>query len=312
MMLNQLNKFVINQVGKGACFGTFGELLQGVDAKSGFDFLVTLPIDKYSWAEFIPDLSNQLEVIPEYKQKSILLATRLLKYFNLPLSGKLIIQSNLPMGKGLASSSADLVATARAIQSAYDFELPIKLLQKFLKEIEPTDGVMYSGIVSFYHREVQIKEMFGSIPPLTIVAIDEGGEVNTINYNNEKKPINFKDKLEYTQLNNKLKIAIQEQDVRAIGKVATRSAIMNQKRLEKRSLNHFLQISEQFNTLGITVAHSGTFIGLMLWQQDKDYNNKLRQVTEKLEKKYGEVHVFSTLSNTKSYTEEIIKSLPGG
>lgn len=286
---------VSGKIGRGTSFGTFGELLQGVLADNELDFIVTLPINQYSQVEFSPDLSDKLKVIPEFKQKSALLAIRLLNHFNLPVGGTLTIESDLPTGKGLASSSADLVATARAIESSYDFNIPVKLLQKFMGEIEPTDGVMYPGVVSFYHRKVELGEIFGPIPPLTIVAIDEGGVVDTVEFNKVSKSFTFEEKLEYTQLNNQLRIAFQEQNVRAIGKVATRSAIMNQSWQEKRSLNHFLQLSHQFDALGIVVAHSGTFIGLLLWKEDEKYKHKLVQLMEKIQKTYSQVHVYHSL-----------------
>ncbi|WP_166705516.1 kinase [Bacillus albus] len=286
---------VSGEIGTGTSFGTFGELLQGVHADNNLDFLVTLPIKRYSRVEFAPDLSEELKVIPEFKQKSALLAVRLLKYFNLPLGGTLTIKSDLPTGKGLASSSADLVATARAIESSYAIAIPVTLLQKFMGEIEPTDGVMYPGVVSFYHRKVELGEMLGPIPPLTILAIDEGGEVDTIEFNKLRKVFTLEEKLEYTQLVNRLKVALQEQDVRTIGEVTTRSAIMNQSRQKKRYLNHFLQLSDQYDALGIVVAHSGTFIGLLLWQEEEEYKYKLIQLTKKLKKMYGQVHVYHTL-----------------
>lgn len=87
-----------------------------------------------------------------------------------------MIESDLPIGKGLASSSADLLATARAIESCYGINIPISLLQRFMVEIEPTDGVMYPGVVSFFHRKVELGEIFGPMPRMTVVAVDEGGK----------------------------------------------------------------------------------------------------------------------------------------
>ena len=67
-----------------------------------------------------------------------------------------------------------------------------------MAEIEPTDGVMYPGVVSFYHRKVELGEIFGPMPRLTVVAVDEGGEVDTIEYNRLRKPYTSEEKLEYT------------------------------------------------------------------------------------------------------------------
>ncbi len=282
-------------IGTGVSFGTFGELLQGVQAENNRDFIVTLPINCYSQAEFSPDSTGVLKVIPTFKRKSAYLAEQLLHYFGLPTGGTLRIESDLPAGKGLASSSADLVATSRSISSAYNLDISLDLLQEFMGDIEPTDGVMHSGVVSFYHRQAELGEVFGSIPPITIMAIDEGGEVDTVEFNKVSKSYTLKEKLEYTKLNKQLKQAFRDNDVYSIGDVATRSAIMNQSWQEKHSLNYFLNLSSMYEALGVVVAHSGTFIGVLLWQEDEHYHNKFNSIKRDLQNKYAQAHIYHTL-----------------
>ncbi|PGB82093.1 hypothetical protein COM13_23270, partial [Bacillus pseudomycoides] len=80
--------------------------------------------------------------------------------------------------------------------------------------------------------------------------------------------------------------------------MATQSAIMNQSQLEKRTLNHFFQLSYEYDALGGVVAHGGTYIGLLLWQEEK-YNDKLSTLRGILQKEYGQVHIYHTLFNGK-------------
>src|SRR5579871_5667863 len=135
----------MNQVGIGKAFGTFGELLQGV-LPTERHFLVTLPIQLHSNVEWVTGKQwMELTVTPHHKHKSLALARQLLSYWQLPLQGRLVLHSNIPEGKGMASSSADLVATARAIAHAYQRHLPMALLETLMAEIEPSDGVMYNG-----------------------------------------------------------------------------------------------------------------------------------------------------------------------
>ncbi|MFC7585132.1 hypothetical protein ACFQYP_16355 [Nonomuraea antimicrobica] len=42
------------RVGRGRCFGTFGELIQGALPPDGRDFLVTIPVARWSYARFAP------------------------------------------------------------------------------------------------------------------------------------------------------------------------------------------------------------------------------------------------------------------
>src|SRR4051794_22862710 len=96
--------------GSGWACGTFGELLQGVLPDSGLHFLVTLPITAGSTATFRYDArSARIEVSPENKRKSRRLARLALDALGHPGGGELLLTSDLPEGKGLASSSADLV-----------------------------------------------------------------------------------------------------------------------------------------------------------------------------------------------------------
>lgn len=286
---------VRRRTGTGTAFGSFGELLQGVHADNDLDFLVTFPIDRGSRVTLHPDLASELKVVPEFKQKSVGLAARLLEYFDLPSRGELRVESDLPIGKGLASSSADLLATARAIESCYGVNIPIPLLQRFMAEIEPTDGVMYPGVVSFFHRKVELGERLGLMPRTTVVAIDEGGEVDTIDYNRFRRPYTLEEKLEYAQLMNRLKIAFQEQDVHTIGQVATRSTLMNQSRQKKRSLKNLLRLSQELEALGIVNAHSGTFIGLLFWKEDRDYELKVAETIKMLKQTYVYVDVYHSI-----------------
>jgi uncharacterized protein involved in propanediol utilization len=281
------------RIGRGLSFGTFGELLQGVIGEPAVDFLVTFPIACYSRATFVSNPNrNSITVYPSFKQKAVRLADMILEHFGLPPGGTLEICSEIPVGKGLASSSADLVATARAIESCFALEISLEQLQVFIKDIEPTDGVMYPGVVSFYHRHVELREYLGLLPALTVVGIDEGGEVDTVEFNKIPKPFCEEDKVEYLQLLNTLSGAIREQDVFRIGQVATRSAMLNQKLRPKRFLHELLKLCEQVEALGVIVGHSGTCIGVLLSLEDPQYDSKLQHVHERLSQLSDDVTIY--------------------
>src|SRR5690348_2801572 len=104
--------------GSATAFGTFGELLQGA-LPDGTDFLVTMPIARWSTARFLLEPSvSDVHVRPAHKTKSRRLVEAMLGRYGVCGGGFLLLDSDLPEGKGLASSSADLVATARAVGEA--------------------------------------------------------------------------------------------------------------------------------------------------------------------------------------------------
>lgn len=267
----------LERVGRGKAYGTFGELLQGRLREGALDFLVTLPIARYSYATFVPDSdSSNVSVFPPYKHKAKRLANMILEHYALGAGGRLTITSELPVGKGLASSSADLVATARAISSCFHIQLSLHQLARLMCDIEPSDGVMYPGVVAFYHRHGLLRDFIGFLPPLTIVGIDEGGELDTVQFNKLPKPFTPANEIEYHFLLEKLSSAIRQQDIYAIGQVTTRSALLNQKLNPKQTIHEMIAICQEINGLGVVVAHSGTYLGILLSRQEQHYQRQIQ------------------------------------
>jgi L-threonine kinase len=265
-----------NARGTGQAFGTFGELLQGVLPDPDRGFLVTMPISRGSTAVFQLDCATtEVRVLPASKQKSLRLVRAMLDHYGVEAGGCLTIDSDLPAGKGMASSSADLVATARAVSDALAVPATPATIEDFLRQIEPTDGVMYPGVVAFHHQEVRLRAYLGQLPAMTIVGIDEGGEVDTIAFNQIPKPFSARDQREYARLLGIVADAILFEDVVAIGYVATRSALMNQRLWPKRTLEQMIAICADVGGVGVVNAHSGTALGLLLADDDPNYPQRL-------------------------------------
>ena len=272
---------LVEAVGTGRSNATFGELLQGALGDDGGDFMVTLPIAMWSSATFEYDPTETgLCVYPPTKKKSARLARLILTHFGRSARGRLSITSRVPEGKGLASSSADLVATARAVSDAVGRPLPQQKLLEFLRSIEPSDGVMYRGSVLFFHRQVQFGRSLGSLPRLRILAIDEGGEIDTITYNEQRRAVSREEAGEYACLLKRMESAFDARDFAEVGRVATRSAVMNQARNPKKNLDAVIDIAERFGALGVAVTHSGPCLGVLV--PDDDPHCRVPAITEAL------------------------------
>ncbi len=251
--------------GIGRCPGTFGELLQGALPPERREFLVTLPITEGSIAEFTPVPGyRDVRVSPAHKEKSRRLAEELLRRHDLVAGGELRIESGLCEGKGCASSSADMVATARAIRSAFGVQIPRRSLARIMSAIEPTDGVMYEGIVAFHQREGVLRGRLGTLPPLTIVALDEGGTAETTELCRDRAFCSEIRLSEYDGLLGDLRRAIRWRHLPSVGAVATRSAVLNQDVVPKEHLRLFLDLRDRYNALGVVATHSGPCLGLLL------------------------------------------------
>src|SRR5689334_3209519 len=86
--------------GVGASFGTFGELLQGALAGQAGDFLVTLPIARWSRVRIsLEPGAREFRVTPEHKRKSLHVVRSILASRGLTGGGTIEITSDLPEGK---------------------------------------------------------------------------------------------------------------------------------------------------------------------------------------------------------------------
>ncbi|MEU2108426.1 kinase [Streptomyces sp. NPDC019507] len=283
--------------GVGTAFGTFGELLQGVLPEENGDFLVTLPVARWTRATFRPGPGmDELVVRPHRKQKALRLARMIVGEAPQPTGGVLTLNSVIPEGKGLASSSADLVATARAVGQALGLAMPASRIERLLARIEPTDGVLYPGIVAFHHRSVRLRAVLGSLPAMTVVGVDEGGAVDTVDFNRIPKPFTVADRHEYARLLDRLADAIRSRDLTEVGRIATRSALMNQPLRHKWSLDRMREICREVGGLGIAVGHSGTTLGVLLDATDPACPHRATAAAQACTELTGGVAVYRTLS----------------
>ncbi len=290
--------------GTGVSCGTFGELLQGALAEPAEDFLVTLPIARRSTARvtLFPDVA-ELFVDPVHKQKSVLVARSMLRWCGARFGGTLEITSELPEGKGMASSTADLVATVRAVGAALGRQPSPREIELLLRGVEPTDGVMYDGIVAFHHRKVALCRILGAPPALTVVGVDEGGQIDTVDFNVSRPAITAGERQEYESLLDDLSRALPRGDLPTLGRVATRSAQLNQRRCHKRLLDPMIGISRETRALGVVVAHSGTVVGILVSREDPSHDARVADIRAACEDLGVPVHIDHTAGPAPSPTD---------
>ncbi|HWM38748.1 MAG TPA: kinase [Streptomyces sp.] len=283
--------------GVGTAFGTFGELLQGELPEKDGHFLVTLPVARWTRASFHRDSgSPDLAVSPPHKTKALQLARLITEEAPEPVGGLLTLNSVIPEGKGLASSSADLVATARAMGQALGTGMPPSRIERLLGCIEPTDGVLYPAIVAFHHRAVRLRAVLGTLPSMGVVGLDEGGSVDTVDFNRTPKPFTRSDRHEYARLLDRVTGAVRTRDLGEVGRVATRSALMNQALRHKWSLEPMREICREVGGLGVTVGHSGTTVGILLETADPAYTHRVSAAARACAELADGAAVYRTLS----------------
>ncbi len=285
--------------GSATANGTFGELLQGALPGADSDdtrFLVTLPVAYWSLARFssCPALS-EVRAGPGMRTKSAALANLILRDLDAPPGGHLHFGGTIPVGKGLASSSADMVATARAVTAAWGAELPGDRLGELMAQIEPTDGVQHSGVVAYRHRTGQLLTHLGHLPNLVVVALDEGGHLDTVTYNRRPVAFSAQQRAEYAELLDTLTRAVTALDLRTIGAVATRSAELNQRLLPRRHFAALQDVCLCNEALGLVTCHSGTMLGILLDPEQPGHAERLTRVVNQAQPLGEQVRIIRTL-----------------
>lgn len=291
--------------GFGSSFGTFGEILQG-ELINREKFLVTLPIDRFAHCTYsITPSDEKLEVEPKGKAKTKKFVMLLLEHLKLPVRGTFRIESDIPIGKGLASSSADLVASARAICDYYQIVIPTPIIEEIMFQVEPSDGVIHDGVVSYFYIDVKLHKKFGNPPPMVILSIDEGGEVDTQKFNLNPKEFLPHEKMRYGQLLAYLETAIVNNDLVSIGKIATESALLNQRFLKKKLLNRIIQVNNCINGLGVITTHSGTCLGILLDKNSEDLQWQIQKGMRILSLFGKDVAVYNAYSHLEGPTNNL-------
>lgn len=270
--------------------GSCGELVQGTLA--GQPFLVTSPITQYAIIEFYK--KGPIETFP-LLPKSLKALEKTLYYCQGPNQKQYLKEwaikreNRLPVGKGMASSSADLAGIIAGTALTLGISLEPREIAQIALSIEPTDGVFFPGIVQFNHVSGSFCYSLGIPPRISIAVFDGGGEIDTLQFNcrpdleilNREKEDQVRQALYWV----KEGIAKKRPDFLAHG--ATLSAQANQNILFKPALTELLALGREKGSLGVCAAHSGTVIGLMFYDktaQELDQSVKhILQYSSKME-----------------------------
>lgn len=250
--------------------GTCGELVQGT--MDGVHFHVTCPVNIYSEAKVeVASLScydsvSQSFCFPSDRPKSaeaVKKTIQFLCYSDLKLG--LELHSPLPLAKGMASSTADVAASIEATALALGKELDKKDVARIALSVEPTDGCFFPGIVLFDHREGRLYEFMGNPPPMEILVLDFGGEVDTVAFNRvDRKALLHSLEPQFKEALEMVRDGLKAGDTRLIGEAATLSARTYQAVLFKPQLEKVIELAKEVGAVGVNIAHSGTVTGILL------------------------------------------------
>lgn len=259
------------QVGVGKAIAHHGEFLQGVfEGEDGrlHRALLTLPLAaRQSTITFWPKAQSGINTRPANRRKSSRAAALTLEYLGIPQAGgDLTIESDIPVGHGYGSSTADVIAAIRATAAAAGTAVRRSTVCRLAVEAEGASDAIAFGdqAVLFAHREGRIIEHFGGdYPPLLVVGFRTGGARPISTLNLPRARYDPQEIEQFRVLRGLASRAIRRQDPRLIGSVATASARISQRHLAKPRFDAVLELAAAHGACGVQVAHSGTLMGAL-------------------------------------------------
>ncbi|MDC0853512.1 hypothetical protein OAP58_02405 [Candidatus Pelagibacter sp.] len=285
-----------NKSGYGICRSSFGEIIQGRKTNNE-DFLISLPIKLNSSCKIKIEKIDAPLIVECDRQKTKDLVTILFQKMkiNWGYYVKCNLESDIPISKGLSSSTADMVAAARAVENLFNISFDKKLISKVFKIIEPHEGLHYSACTLYNHVKGKLISYFEYIPSFYIVAIDRGGVVDTLEFNKNIKYTFSQKKMSEKNLK-RIIGAFKNKDDLEIAKCATISSQILAERCNYKLNKKAVSFVDEVKSIGVVSAHSGTYIGFLYAKNESNIKNLKKYkscIREKFKKK---VTVYETVN----------------
>ncbi|HEU4737093.1 MAG TPA: hypothetical protein VFS48_08735 [Solirubrobacterales bacterium] len=253
--------------GRGTAPGTCGEFVQGI-LSSGQPFHVTCPINKSATVVASLRAANAFEVrgLGEHHRKLELAIQHTVELFDLGAVEVTVRHwSDLDIGKGMGSSTADVLAAVRAIADAAGERLTPEAEGRLAAMVESSDGSMYPGIAAVNHKTCELIQAWDWYPEFVIVMLVPNNSVDTASI-----PFLGQERLvqDYDDLFEKMNHAVQRKSISEFAEQSTRSAALNDEFLLNPYSRNLGSRLDEFDALGLNVGHTGTVCGLLFANND--------------------------------------------
>ncbi|MDB0439330.1 cobalamin biosynthesis protein [Clostridioides difficile] len=248
----------------GICPASCGEFVQGIIDDE--EYLCSYAINMYSKV----CIEEKLKDINLGRHKSRIAIEKVFEKFNLPKKDtkniSLDINSKIPVGKGMASSTADIGATIKATLSLIDKDLSSEEIAKLAAEIEPTDSIFINKNSIFNPLNGTVIKYLGNITNAKVIILEPNKILDTMKIRMRKDYSKLK--IENREIIKKsfalLEEGLKKDDLSLVGDACTLSSLANENIEKKEYLNEIIKISKRYGAYGVNIAHSGTVIGILI------------------------------------------------
>jgi L-threonine kinase len=218
-------------------------------------------------------------VVPPGRDKTRLAVEQTLRHLGRGgLGARVDISSSLPPGKGMGSSSADVCAAIVATALACGQNLEYQEIARLAVAIEPTNSTFFPGLALFDHLGARFHQLLGQPPAMAILAVDCGGEVDTLAFNcrPDLRPLRQQNAALTRRALRLVTLGLRQGNPQLIARGATLSARANQRILPLPFFDMLVGWALDRGAWGVNVAHSGTVVGIFFDPQRPDLEHLAR------------------------------------
>lgn len=269
----------MERTGIGFCAASFGELLQGV-LPGQRKFLVNLRIRRGSQVRVkltspLYSAEKEAQIASSYQSypKSYKLLRNTLSDLGSHDDCLIEVESDVPVGKGLSSSTSDMVAAIRGLAHAASIAFREDYIGRVITEIEPNDGLQYQGTSAYHHTTGQLIERLDWVPPFRILGVDLGGIVDTVTFNQQKIEFSAAQMDRYHGLLRDMLDALRSRDSCAVAAIASESTRLWQAFRPRAEMEEMFELQAATGGLGVVNTHSGTYLGLLYDPAREDWED---------------------------------------
>ena len=215
------------------------------------------------------------------------------------------IDGNIPVGKGYASSTADIMASIGALADAACPGAPDAVVAALgslvAGDIEWGDYVLSESIALCLQRTHTLVRKYPTDLRWRIVGVDEGGTVDTAAFHRRQRESGTLAR-HYATLLTRMDAALATNDSATAARIATESALLNQRVLPRRHFDLMRRIAGTTGALGIAVAHTGTVIGLIFSAHQSDLSLRMWEADRCLRREHLTSSVFTLREDGRPLT----------
>lgn len=244
---------------------------------------------------------NEKKIYIRNVKKSRLAIRKVFEKFDIPqeelsnISVKII--SEVPVSKGMGSSTADIGAAIGAALDLIGKKMTPEEIAVMAASIEPTDSIFMQESVIFNPVKGQVKESIGTIDGMKVLVLEPDRYLNTVDLrkNRSYREAKMKNREIIENAFRLLKKGFTENDKKMIGRACTASSLANENICRKEHLKEIISVSNEMGCYGVNIAHSGT-IAAILVDSDRNCDDIKEKLREKgLDRVYSNIYTLDMI-----------------